>query len=237
MSVRMFLLILAGLTSLPVVSVLLVLMLPLALFVLWWAVVGAVVWGVYRLVKGTWSVFASGVVAHDVVASLAALDTLGEDPLIEVPQGPVAGTPIHFGGIVASETVETPLAVVAVAPTAEVIVLKSVPDFRRVAARICCVVRLKLGPRPSPSTCNRLVAWELGVKACEKLNIRKCDIQKIVTRSTDMVFIPNTYDVLAAEMRRHPFIEERLQAAEPKQPFWEKVLGYKGKGLQFGGGA
>lgn len=105
------------------------------------------------------------------------------------------------------------------------------PNLYRFAAVLARDVRLKMG-LPKPTEANRMVAWELLMKACEARDVRKVDRLRFAIIAVDMVFVPNSLDVLAAEIRRSVVLSERLAAADPKVPWWKRLLG-KTSGLNY----
>jgi hypothetical protein len=231
---RMWYWIAVGLTSLPVVFVLSVALWQVREFIPNIATFLVCCWLAWQAWRRCLSGFFTIPIGAEACATLAALDTLGEEPEEVAVLGPVTGEPILFGGIAAGVV---PDAVVDDTPVVEVFKLSRPADYRRVAAKICCDVRLRMGAKPTPNAANRMVAWELCVKSCKARGIsRNCDILRICTRAVDMVFIPNMYDVLAAEMRRDPVIQERLDAAHPQATFWQRMIGYEERGLHYGGG-
>jgi len=93
------------------------------------------------------------------------------------------------------------------------------PYLRRFAAVLARDVRMKMGPSPIPSTANRLVAWELLGKACEARDVRKADRLRFMILGCDMVFMPSTLDVEAAEIRASVRLSTRMRAVKP-EPSW-----------------
>jgi len=99
------------------------------------------------------------------------------------------------------------------------------PSLKRFAGVLSRDVRLKMGPCPIASPANRLVAWELLGKACIARDVRHCDRLRFMILACDMVFIPNSLDVAAAEVRDSYAVRDRLTQVRPTTTWWSRMLG------------
>lgn len=102
--------------------------------------------------------------------------------------------------------------------------LPSKKNVRKFASKIALQIRLKLGPNPQRTAANRLVAWELANKFCEKKNVRNCDRFLYCSLATPMVFVRNAIDLRVAEF-------ENSDEVGIRESEYSSALGGSGSGL------
>jgi len=88
-------------------------------------------------------------------------------------------------------------------------------NLYRFANKLAREVRLVMGPSPTPSKASRDTAWQLLNKACIARDVRVVDRLKFMTIAVDLVFIPNSDDVLGAKVRQSTQVTKRIKSIEP----------------------
>lgn len=120
--------------------------------------------------------------------------------------------------------------------------LPSKKNVRKFASKIAMQVRLKLGPNPQRSAANRLVAWELANKFCEKKNVRSCDRFLYCSLATPMVFVRNAIDLRVAEFENSYEVANRDEEFEVARAggssgffarIYRSVFGGPGAGIRY----
>jgi hypothetical protein len=101
---------------------------------------------------------------------------------------------------------------------------KLAPGIAGFAAVLALDVQHKMGPDPKPTDANRVVAWELLMKACVARDVRKADRVRLCTYAREMIFMPSNDLVLALEMRSSQAVARRLARPHLKTPSWIKAL-------------
>lgn len=110
------------------------------------------------------------------------------------------------------------------------VVLTSVPtdaQLLRYAKKIARTVKEKLGPTPTTSEANRLVAWELLQKVMKENDVRRNLRVRFAQLALPLVFLPDRTDILMRKVCRSEAVSTHLKThdAAPARSLMEWAFG------------